>query len=320
MSKVPLNDVFPDGKTGDDYGQLLLEGESVLILFGYIIVVLAVFGSFIGLGGHLGALYQPFEFVLIGGAALGAYVAANTGKSMAALFQTLPSVFRRSPYNKELYMELMALLYVVLNKARRDGLMSIEGDIEEPGSSPIFAEYPRVLADKKLMEFITDYLRLMVSGNMSPYEIETLMDQEIDTHIHERNVPAHSLHVVADALPAFGIVAAVLGVIKALASVDQPPAILADLISKAMVGTFLGILLAYGFVSPLASAIERRSSSSAKVLECIKVTLLASMNGYPPQLSVEFGRKVLYSYLRPSFFELEDHVRQTRSSSAKPQQ
>ncbi len=293
------------------------EGVSVFIFVGFLIVFFSVFGSYVGLGGHLGALYQPFEFVLIAGAALGAYIASSSGKSVKLLFESLPLIVRKSPYSKELYMELMALLYVLLNKARRDGLMSIESDIEEPETSPIFTEYPRILRDEKLMEFITDYLRLMVSGNMSSYEIETLMDQEIEAHHQERNVPANALHSVADALPAFGIVAAVLGVIKALASVDQPPAVLADLISKAMVGTFLGVLLAYGFVAPLAASIERRSVASSKVLECIKVTLLASMNGYPPQLAVEFGRKVLYSYVRPSFMELEDHVRQTRAPARK---
>lgn len=287
----------------------------MLIFLGYVIVLVAVFGSYVGLGGSLGALYQPFELLLIGGAAVGAYVAANNAKSMKALMQAIPRVLRRSKYDKELYMELMALLYVILNKARREGLMSIEADVEEPESSPIFQAYPRINGDPQLMEFLTDYLRLMVSGNMSPHEVEALMDEEIETFTHERHVPAHALHVVADGMPAFGIVAAVLGVIKALASVDQPPAILADLISKAMVGTFLGILLAYGFVSPLASAIERRNSSAVKVLECIKVTLLASLNGYPPQLSVEFGRKVLYSHLRPSFNELEEHVRQARSGN-----
>lgn len=289
----------------------------MLILLGFVIVILSVFGSFVALGGHLGALYQPFEFVLIGGAAFGAYLSANSGKSIGLLLKALPTVFRSTPYGKSLYMELMALLYVLLNKARRDGLMTIEGDIEDPHTSPIFAEYPRILRDKHLVEFITDYFRLMISGNMSAYEIETLMDQEIEAHEHERNTPAKAMAVVADGLPAFGIVAAVLGVIKALASVDQPPAILADLISKAMVGTFLGILLAYGFVSPLATSIERRTVASVKVLECIKVTLLASMNGYPPQLAVEFGRKVLYSMVRPSFSELEEHVRQTKAPLKK---
>ncbi|MFT0546629.1 flagellar motor stator protein MotA [Allopusillimonas ginsengisoli] len=284
----------------------------MFILIGFVIVFLSVFGSFVALGGHLGALYQPFEFVLIGGAALGAYIAAGSGKSVMLLMQALPLAVKKNPYSKDLYMELMALLYVLLNKARREGMMSIESDIEDPLSSPIFAQYPSILRDQHLMDFITDYLRLMVSGNMSSFEIETLMDQDIESQHDERFVPVTALRTVADALPAFGIVAAVLGVIKALASVDQPPAVLADLISKAMVGTFLGILIAYGFVAPLAGSMERRSVASNKVLECIKVTLLASMNGYPPPLAVEFGRKVLYSHLRPSFMELEDHVRQVR--------
>ena len=289
----------------------------MLILIGYLVVFFSVFGGFVLVGGHLGALNQPVEFLIIGGAALGAFLASNSGKSAKATINVLPKLMRRSRYDKELYMELMALLYVLLNKARRDGLMAIESDIEDPAKSPIFSQYPRIVRDPHLLEFITDYLRLMISGNMSPYEIETLMDQEIEAHETERNIPARALASVADALPAFGIVAAVLGVIKALASVDQPPAILADLISKAMVGTFLGVLLAYGFVAPLAASIERRSVASSKVLECIKVTLLASMNGYPPQLAVEFGRKVLYSYVRPSFMELEDHVRQTRAPARK---
>lgn len=286
----------------------------MLILIGYIVVFVSVFGSFVALGGHLGALYQPFELLLIGGAALGAYFASNSGKSIKLLARALPIAFRSSPYNKELYMQLMGMMYVLLNKARRDGMMSIEGDIENPEQSAIFADYPNVVKDPALMNFIADYLRLMISGNMSSFEIETLMDQDIETYHHERNVPARALREVADALPAFGIVAAVLGVVKALGSVDQPPAVLADLISKAMVGTFLGILLAYGFVAPLAATIERRTADSVKVLECIKVTLLANMNGYPPQLAVEFGRKVLFSTERPSFQELEEHVRQARSS------
>lgn len=285
----------------------------MLILIGFVVVTVCIFGSYVALGGHLGALYQPFELVLIGGGALGAYIAANNGRSIKLLLKALPAVLKKSPYDKALYMELMALLYVLLNKARRDGLMTIEADIEEPDKSPIFAEYPRILKDHHLVEFITDYMRLMISGNMSPFEIETLMDQELDAHHQEASVPSRALAMVADGLPAFGIVAAVLGVIKALASVDQPPAVLADLISKAMVGTFLGILLAYGFVSPMSSAMERRNDASLKVLECIKVTLLAYMNGYPPQLAVEFGRKVLFSAERPSFSELEEHVRQTKS-------
>lgn len=289
----------------------------MFIVIGYVIVLGAVLISYIAMGGHLGALYQPFEFVLIGGSALGAYIAASNGASVRLLLQAVPKAVRRNPYGKSLYMELMALLYTLLNKARRDGLMAIESDIEDPASSPIFSQYPRVLRDAKLMEFLTDYLRIMISGNMNSFEIETLMDQEIEALHAEHHNPVNAVRAVADALPAFGIVAAVLGVVKALAAVDQPPMILADLISKAMVGTFLGILLSYGFVAPFASAVERQSVASIKVLECIKVTLLASMNGYPPPLAIEFGRKVLFSAVRPSFIELESHVRQAKSQAAR---
>ncbi len=289
----------------------------MLIVIGYVIVLVAVFGSFAGLGGHLGALYQPLEFTLIGGAAFGAFLAANSQKSLKLVMKALPQTVKGAPYDKAVYMELMGLMYMLLNKARREGLMAIESHIEDPAASPIFSEYPRIAKDEKLMEFITDYMRIMISGNMSPFEIETLMDEDIETYRHELDVPTQALRAVADGLPAFGIVAAVLGVIKALAAVDQPPAILGDLISKAMVGTFLGILLAYGFVGPLASRVERRNDEMLKILECVKTTLLASMNGYPPQLAVEFGRKVLFTSVRPSFSELEEHVRQAKSAGAK---
>jgi chemotaxis protein MotA len=289
----------------------------VLIVIGYVVVIVSVVGSFVALGGHLGALYQPFEFTLIAGAAAGAFLAGNSRKSLGLIKSAIPNALRGARYNKDVYMELMSLMYVILNKARREGLMAIESHIEDPASSPIFTECPRIMKDQKLMEFITDYLRIMISGNMSSFEIETLMDEEIETFRHERQVPVHALQNVADAMPAFGIVAAVLGVIKALGAVDQPPAVLGDLISKAMVGTFLGILLAYGFVSPLASRVDRQTSEAVKILECIKTTLLASMNGYPPQLAVEFGRKVLFSSVRPSFAELEEHVRQAKTQASK---
>lgn len=282
----------------------------MFILVGYLIVFVAVFGSFVALGGSLGALYQPFEFSLIAGSALGAYLAASSHRSIRLMFRALVDAVKPSPYDKKMALELMSLLYVLLNKARREGLMAIEGDIEEPQNSPIFQNYPIVLKDPMLVGFISDYLRMIISGNLSPHEIEAIMDQEIDTFLLERNVPATALYTVADALPAFGIVAAVLGVIKALASVDQPPAILADLISKAMVGTFLGILLAYGFVAPIANVIERKNDRAVTMLESIKVTLIASMSGYPAQIAIEFGRKVMFSSERPTFFEMEERIRE----------
>jgi chemotaxis protein MotA len=202
---------------------------------------------------------------------------------------------------------------VVLAKARKDGMLALEADVDDPKNSPLFAAYPTILADPKLLEFFTDYMRLIVSGNTDPFEIDQLMEHELDTYKHDAEVPAHSLARVADALPALGIVAAVLGVVHALASADLPPSVMGELIAHAMVGTFLGVLLAYGFVSPLATLIEHRVSKSLKVYQCVKVTLIASLNGYAPALAVEFGRKALCPSERPSFTELDTHVRDVKS-------
>jgi chemotaxis protein MotA len=203
----------------------------------------------------------------------------------------------------------MALLYDILAKVRKEGLMAIENDVENPKQSPLFSKYPRILNDHHVTEFITDYLRLMVGGNLNAFEIENLMDNEIETHHHEGEIPIHALSRLGDGMPAFGIVAAVMGVIKTMGSVGAPPAELGLMIAHALVGTFLGILLAYGFVTPLATLLEQKLGESTKMFQCIKVTLLSSLNGYSPALAVEFGRKVLYSTERPSFSELEKHVK-----------
>ncbi|WP_145601566.1 flagellar motor stator protein MotA [Yersinia frederiksenii] len=285
----------------------------MLVILGYIVVLGAVFGGYIIVGGHLGALYQPAEFLIIGGAGIGAFIVGNNGKAIKATLKVMPKLMRRSKYNKVLYMDLMALLYRLLAKSRQQGMLSLERDIESPLESEIFSNYPRILADKLLVEFITDYLRLIVSGNMNAFEIEALMDEEIETHEQECEIPAGSLAMVGDSLPAFGIVAAVMGVVHALASADRPAAELGALIAHAMVGTFLGILLAYGFISPLATLLRQQSAETTKMMQCIKVTLLSSLNGYAPQIAVEFGRKTLYTTERPSFIELEEHVRRVKA-------
>ncbi|MDI1244292.1 MAG: flagellar motor stator protein MotA [Rhodoferax sp.] len=286
----------------------------MLVIVGYVIVLLSVFGGFFLMGGHLGVLYQPLEVLIIGGTAVGAFVAGNDAKTLRATVKRIPKLVRSSKaHDKALYMELLALLYVLLSKGRKDGMMSLESDIDDPQNSAIFAPYPVILNDAPVIEFLTDYLRLVVSGNTDPFEIGELMEQELETYQAEMEVPAHSLARVGDGLPALGIVAAVLGVVHALASADLPPSEMGQLIAHAMVGTFLGILLAYGFVSPLATLIEHHVAESMKVYQCIKVTLMASLNGYAPQLAVEFGRKVLRSTERPSFNELEGHVREVKN-------
>ncbi|MCP1440688.1 chemotaxis protein MotA [Erwinia persicina] len=285
----------------------------MLVILGYILVLGSVLGGYAMVGGHLGALYQPSELLIIGGAGIGAFLAGNNGKAIKATLKAMPLLMKGSKYNKAVYMDLMALLYRLMAKSRQQGMLSLEADIESPQESEIFANYPRILADKRLVDFITDYLRLMVSGNMNAFEIEALMDEEIETYEHECDVPATAIGTVGDSLPAFGIVAAVMGVVHTLASADRPPAELGELIAHAMVGTFLGILLAYGFISPLAGLLRQKCAETTKMMQCIKVTLLSSLNGYAPQIAVEFGRKTLYSTERPSFSELEEHVRNAKS-------
>ncbi|MES1983242.1 MAG: flagellar motor stator protein MotA [Pseudomonadota bacterium] len=284
----------------------------MLVLVGYVVVTLSVFGGFALAGGHLAALVQPIELVMIGGAALGSFFVGNSGQTIKATLKALPTLLKGSKYSKATYMELMALLYELLGKVRKEGLMSIEGDVENPHESPVFSKYPKVQHDHHVVEFLTDYLRIMVSGNLNAMEIENLMDVEIETHHHEALVPAHVIGELGQALPAFGIVAAVMGVVHTMESVGLPPAELGILIAHALVGTFLGILLAYGFVGPLGSLLTQKAEESSKMLQTVKVTLLANLNGYAPAMAVEFGRKVLNTPDRPTFLELEAHVKQKR--------
>ena len=285
----------------------------MLVIVGYIVVVLSVFGGYALAGGYLAALWHPVELIIIGGGALGAFLVGNNSKALKATFKALPTVFKGSKYTRALYLDMMALLYELLTKIRKEGLMSVEADVDSPENSPLFTKYPSIMADHHIVEFLTDYLRLMVSGSMNAFEIENLMDNEIETHHHEGEVPVHAVSKLGDGLPAFGIVAAVMGVVKTMGSVGLPPAELGILIGAALTGTFIGILLAYGFVSPLATLLEQKLHESTKMLQCVKVTLLASINGYAPAIAVEFGRKVLFSTERPSFSELEEHVKGAKS-------
>lgn len=285
----------------------------MLIIVGYVVVLGSVFGGFAMAGGHLGALFQPLELLMIGGAAAGAFLVGNDMKVIKATAKALPTLFKGAKYSRELYIELLLLMYKILTKIRSEGMMAIEADVENPEESQLFTNFPLVLGDHHLIEFLTDYLRLMVSGNVDPFQLENLMDLEIDTHHSESESPVHCVSKLADGLPAFGIVAAVMGVVHTMESVGLPPAELGMLIAHALVGTFLGILLAYGFVAPLSGLLEQKVNHSVKPYHCMKVTLIASLNGYPPALSIEFGRKVLFSTERPSFSEVEEEIRQAKN-------
>ncbi len=281
----------------------------MLIIIGFIIVLASVAGGFVLSHGDLMSLYQPFELLIIGGAAFGAFMAANPGHVLKAVIGGVLGALKGSKYKKALYLELLSLMYELLQKTRKEGMMAVEADIEEPAESPLFSKYPKIVADHHITEFICDYLRLMVGGNMNPFELENLMDMELAAHHKEAEMPGEAVTAVSDALPGFGIVAAVLGIVITMGFIGGDPAVLGHHVAAALVGTFLGILMAYGFVGPLATAMGHIAREEAKFYECIKVCLLAAVNGYNPQVAVEFGRKVMYASDRPSFLELEEHVK-----------
>ena len=286
----------------------------MLILIGYIVVLLCVFGGFALGGGHLAAIFQPVELLIIGGAAVGALIVGNNMSVLKSLGKAIPKIFRGEKTTKAAYISLLGLLYNLLNKARQQGMMSLESDIEEPESSPIFTNYPMIMKEHHVVEFICDYFRLIITSNMQPFQLEALMDMEIESHHEEEMLPAHALTKLADAMPAFGIVAAVLGVVHTMESISLPPSELGVLIAHALVGTFLGILLGYGFIGPVATAMEQRSNQMQLMLQSIKATILASLHNNPPIIAVEFGRKVLFSAQRPSFAQLNDEIKNVKQA------
>ncbi len=280
----------------------------MFLIVGYVIILASSLGTY-AVHGSLLALWVPMEYIAIIGLTVGGFVAGNDIKIIKATVAAVPGVFKGSPYNKNYYIDTLALLFEILAKVRKEGLMSIEGDIENPDSSPVFSKYPAIVGDHHVLEFMTDYLRMMVGGNLNTVEIESLMDVELETHHHEAAEPAHVVQKVGDATPAFGIVVAVMGVVNVMGSVGEPPAVLGKMIGGALVGTFLGILISYGFVAPVASLLEQKAHQSATIYKTIKMVLLASMSGYAPQVAIEFGRKTLGGHERPSFKELEEELK-----------
>lgn len=280
----------------------------MFLIIGYVIILASALGTY-ALHGSLLALWVPTEYVAIIGLTIGGFVAGNDIKIIKATVGALPGVLKGSKFNKAYYIDALAMLFEILGKVRKEGLMSIEGDIESPDASPIFSKYPNLVHDHHVMEFATDYLRMMVGGNLNTVEIESLMDVELETHHHEAAEPGHVVTKVAGAVPAFGIVVAVMGVVNVMGSVGSPPAVLGKMIGGALVGTFLGILISYGFVEPIAGLLENKAKESGKIYQLIKMVLLASMSGYAPAVAVEFGRKTLDSHDRPSFRELEEELK-----------
>lgn len=280
------------------------------LIFGSLLVLCSVAIGFTLSGGKLLALFQPYELLVISGSAFGAFFISNPMHVVIDAIKSVPALMGGSKYNRNRYMELLGLLNAILQKARKEGMLAIEGDIEEPHDSPLFERFPNILKDHHVVDFITDYLRMMISGNMNTFQLDNLMQVELDTHHHEGGETAHALTRVADALPGFGIVAAVLGVVITMGSLGGEVQEIGHHVAAALVGTFIGILFAYGFVGPMATALEHRNNDAGKFLEVAKAILLASAQGYAPVVALEFGRKTMPSLVRPSFSELEEFLRQ----------
>jgi chemotaxis protein MotA len=284
----------------------------VNLVIGSVIVLGSVLGGFVIHEGKLLALYQPSELMIIGGAALGAFISSNGFGTVIKVFGGVMGTMTGAKYKKAHYLALFALMYDLFNIARKDGVIGLEREIDEPDKSAVFSKHALVQKDHHAVEFITDYLRMMVSGDMNPFQLENLMDIELATHHQESEEVSGAVTKVSDALPGFGIVAAVLGIVNTMAALGGPVSEIGAKVAAALVGTLLGILLAYGFVGPTATALEKVGKDEAQFFITIKTCIIAMVQGYPPQIAVEFGRKTTPSALRPKFKELEDHLRGKR--------
>ena len=279
----------------------------MFVIIGAVVVLVCVFGAY-SVHGNLLILLQPLEFVIILGAAVGAFIIGNTKSNIRQTLKGLGRAMKGPRYKKADYVELLSVLYQIFKLAKTKGMLTLEQHVEKPDESTLFAQFPKFQKDHHAVEFLCDYLRMMTLGTENPNEVETLMDAELETHHNELHGASHAIQTMADGLPALGIVAAVLGVITTMGSITEPPKVLGELIGAALVGTFFGVLVSYGFVAPLANIIKSVDEADGKYYLCMKAGLLAHMQGYPPAVSVEFARKVLLSTERPNFYEVEQAV------------
>ncbi|MBC6436480.1 flagellar motor stator protein MotA [Nostoc sp. HG1] len=285
----------------------------MLPVIGIIVLLVMVFGGFALTGGNLGPVMHalPHEMLIIGGACIGALIIGNSGKELKALGGGLGKVFKGPKYNKQDYLDCIFLVSKLMKMLKTDGPVAVEPHIENPAESALFSEYPKLLKDQTLIHLICDTLRLVVvsSGTLDPHAVEEVMDNAIKSHHHHSIKPAEGLQGLADALPALGIVAAVLGVVKTMGSIDKPPAVLGGMIGSALVGTFLGVLLAYGLVGPFANRAKQVIESDAAIYHVVKQMIIASLHGHPQPLVIEAARSGIEHSNQPSFAEVFDGMR-----------
>ncbi len=280
----------------------------MFVIIGMIIVLASVFGGY-SIHGNLSVLFQPIELLIIGGAAVGGFIIQTPSRMLGAVIKKVLGVFTGRSTSKKEFIDILALLNEIFSKMRKEGLIAIESDIENPAQSPIFSKYPSIIRNKHALSYICDNLKVIISTNVSPHELDDVMEYEIETHHKHSMIPAHSITKVADALPGLGIVAAVLGVVLTMGKISEPPEVLGASIAAALVGTFLGILMCYGFVGPMATNMEHAAEEGMISFQVIKIALVSFVGGAAPQIAVEFARRVIPSDAKPSFNELEEALR-----------
>ncbi len=284
----------------------------MLFAVGLIVVLGSVVGGYLGAGGHMEVLWQPFEFLIIFGSAIGAYVIANPGPVLGGTAKSLGKLFSGGKGSKARYIELLSVLYAVFKLAKTKGDLALESHVDRPHESPLFQKFPNFIADHHAVEFLCDYLRLFTLGSNKAHELEAIMDAELDAHKAGHHAISGAIQTAADGLPALGIVAAVLGVIHTMGAITEPPEVLGHLIGGALVGTFTGVLTAYGVVAPIAKSLEGKFEDETLYIECMKIGLIAHAQGYAPQISVEFARKTLHGKARPTFAELDEAIQKVQ--------
>lgn len=280
----------------------------MLFIVGFITVVACVMGGYIMGGGHVDVLWQPLEFLIIFGAGIGAFLISYPMNVVKGCAGSASKLLKGSKYNAESYLELLSCLYATFKLAKSKGDLALESHIENPAESALFNQYPIFAADHHALEFMCDYLRMLTLGTSNPYEVDAIMEAELDGHHEETHAISGAIANLGESLPALGIVAAVLGIIHTMGSITEPPEVLGHLIGAALVGTFSGILFSYGFVTPMGASIAGVFAEESYYMLSIKNGIIAHMQGYAPQVSIEFARKVIPSHVRPSFAELEDAI------------
>jgi chemotaxis protein MotA len=278
-------------------------------IVGIVIVFAAVIGGFLMEKGHIAVLVQPAELLILVGAATGTLLVANPMHIIKGVAGGLLGVLKASPFGKDRYLSTLKMMYQFLNKVRKEGLLSVEMDVEKPKESSIFKNYPDFLGDHHARDFVCDTLRMAITGGVEPFDMDQMMELDMEVHHHEATEPVNALTTVADALPGLGIVAAVLGVVITMGSLGGPPEEIGEKVAAALVGTFLGSLLCYGVAGPLSSSMAKAADAHNEYLHVLRVLLLSFLKGSAPMIAIEMGRRAIPAHVRPSFDEMEKNCK-----------